>query len=337
MNKREIATMEVNFSEKFTTNFFICAGGFETRAKTFLKKYKKSVLKIDQSLILHYESQREDNERNFNWIKKQICVFSDKDPLVLPIHADKPLISCMQLKNKISQVASKIPDKKSVIDISGMTHLWALSAIHSCISCGLNVNIVYTEAKTYFPTKIQKDNVVKAWRSSQYEDAAKYLQSAGLKAVQILPEFNGNFRPGVPTCLIVFVGYEPNRVEGLVDAYAPGALIVLYGKSPHSALNWRTALSKDLHRDLFSQWHVREQDVGTFDIQAILGTLEKEFQHLSNEFDIAIAPQCSKMQALASYMFWQRHPEVQLLFTTPVRFNPGCYSKGEAKTYICST
>lgn len=336
MIRDKLVIEEFNFRDKLEAGLFICAGGFENRAKTFLKKSEKEFLTTDYSLILHYESQKNDNENNFEWIKKRIGVFSKKTPSIVSIHADKPIISCILLQEEILRLAAKVRNKKVIIDISGMTHLWALKTIHSCVSSGLDIKIIYTEAKTYFPVKSQKDQVVKAWRDRQYSSAAKYLQSAGLKAVQILPEFSGNFRPGVPTCLIVFVGYEPNRVEGLVDKYAPGALIVLYGKSPHSSLNWRTKLSKELHYELFSRWHVREEEICTFDIKLILNTLEREFKHLSSEYDIAITPQCSKMQAVASYLFWQRHPEVQLIFTTPVRFNPSCYSKGESQTFICA-
>jgi hypothetical protein len=164
--------------------------------------------------------------------------------------------------------------------------------------------------------------------------AAEYLQSAGLKEVQILPEFAGNFRPGSQTCLIIFVGYEPNRIKGLIDIYAPSAMLVLYGRSPHHGFSWRTRLSHELHEDLFSQWLVRRAEVSTLEVDQILKALEEEFSTIREHYDVAIAPQCGKMQALAAYLFWRRHPEVQMLFTSPVRFNPSNYSEGTGRTFV---
>jgi hypothetical protein len=214
-----------------------------------------------------------------------------------------------------------------------MTHLWAVATIHSCIRNGLRTTVVYTESKTYYPPKSQYRRVVRAWRERQYDIASKYLQSAGLGSVQILPEFSGNFGPGRPTCLILFAGYEPNRVEGLMDSYSPSAVLVVYGVSPHKGLAWRTHLSKELHRELFARWHVRETDVSTLGVDAIIQRLEEEFRPIRDQFDVAISPLCSKMQAVAAYLFWRRHPEVQLVFSSPVRFHPSHYSLASGKTF----
>ena len=160
------------------------------------------------------------------------------------------------------------------------------------------------------------------------------MQSTALKAIHILPEFGGNYRPGHKTCLIVFAGHEPNRIEGLVDDYAPARLIVLYGRSPHQEFQWRTRLSKDLHTDLFSKWHLREIEISTLRLDETLATLEAEFQVIREHYDVAITPMGSKMQALAVYIFWRRHPEIQLVFTTPIKFNPHRYSHQSRRTFI---
>jgi len=325
---------EFDFSSHIAVGLFVGAGGFENRAVSFVKRLRKSRLKVEESLLLQYDSQREDNEPNLNRLRLRLMEIVGREPQKVSIHADKPIKSSGEIKRRVEEIAASIIERTAIVDISGMTHLWALSAIHACLSCGFQTSVVCTEAKGYFPPKGDQRKVVRAWRDHQYDIAAKYLQSAGLKAVHILPEFGGNFRPGRPTCLVVFVGYEPNRVEGLVDAYAPGALIVLYGKSPHRHLHWRTKLSKDLHKALFSQWYVRETEISTLEVNEILGELEEEFEVIQEQYDIAIAPQCSKMQALASYLFWRRHPEVQLVFTSPVRFNPDRYSHGAKKTFI---
>lgn len=323
-----------DFTSELTKGLLVCAGGFEDRSLAFARRLRKRNINIEESVILQYESQREDNDTNFRELEYLLEKVTGKKPNVTPVNANTPLESCLAIKTVIEETAPGLRDYTALVDISGMTNLWALSSIHAVLRCGLDCSVIYTEARWYYPPKREQNRIVRAWKERRYDIASRYLQSSGLKAVNIPPEFVGNFRPGKQTCLIVFVGYEPNRAEGLIDDYAPGALIVLYGRSPHSQMYWRTQLSRDLHEELFSQWHIRESEISTLLPDKILEELESSFDILKEQYDIAIAPQCSKMQAVASYIFWRNHPEVQLLFTLPVRFNPNRYSKGSRTTYV---
>jgi hypothetical protein len=334
MTKPKVDIKVVNFIDNLAAGLIICAGGFEDRSITFIKHLSKNNTCIQEAICLHYESQKEDNELNYNKVMTHIKRILGREGLSVSVNADMPVLSYSSIKTEIEKAASKISNTNVIIDISGMTNQWSLGVIDACLTCRLNVSIAYTEAKWYYPSKGESQTIVAAWENNKYERASPFLQSAGLKAVHILPEFGGNFRPGKQTCLVIFAGYEPNRTEGLVDDYAPGALIVYYGKSPHKEMRWRTELSRSLHNKLFSNWLVKEIEVSTFDIVDILDNLERQFGVLKDKYDIAIAPQCSKMQAIASYFFWRSHPEVQLVFTSPVRFNPARYSRGSGPTYL---
>ena len=325
---------ELDFEATLSAGIFVGAGGFETRARAFARRIPKGS-HFSEAVVFHYQNQRRDNEPGFCGVSRSLKRLMGRAPTELEIDADKPIDSCRRISKTIRDLSAKGTEKSAVIDVSGMTHLWALGAVHACLTNGLRTTIIYTESKSYYPRKGERPKVVKSWRQRNYAAAAKYLQSAGLGSVQILPEFGGNFRPGKRTCLIIFVGFEPNRIEGLVDAYAPGALIVLYGVSPHDEFSWRTPLSKELHAELFQRWYVRESEVSTLTLADISRSLETEFQTIRDHYDIAVAPQCSKMQALASYVFWRRHPEVQLVFTSPVKFNPARYSWGAGRTFSC--
>lgn len=325
---------EFNFKEIVSTGLFVGAGGFEDRSLAFVKRLKKTDFNAEHYLLLDYQSQREDNAPNQQALTEKVLELSEISPSKVCVNAKKPIHSSAQIEQCIKRISSQIENRSALIDISGMTHLWALTTIHSCLKNGFKTSVVYTEAKSYFPRKSSRRQLLTAWKLKQYETAAKFLQSAGLKEVQVTPDFAGNFRPGAKTCLIIFAGYEPNRIQGLVDLYAPSAIIVYYGKSPHPNLEWRTSLSRDLHQDIFAQWLIRSCEASTLYVEHILAALEKEFKVIHREYDIAIAPQCGKMQGLAAYLFWRKHPEVQLLFTSPVRFNPELYSKGAGSTFL---
>lgn len=325
---------EFDFHSRTNIGLLLCIGGFEDRSVAFVERLRKDFCSVENSLILKYRGQIEENEPNYQLLRRRLKTIIGKRPESASVDAAIPIASLGKLEDKIQHIASRLSSRTVLVDISGMTHLVALGTIHSCISSGLHTSVVYTEAKSYFPQRREQEKLVRAWREKKYDIAVKYLQSAGLKAVHIIPVFAGNFRPGRQTCLMVFVGHEPNRIESLVDDYAPGVLIVFYGRSPHKEFQWRTTLSKQLHDELFSQWYVRETDISTLEVDDILLKLENEFQVVKEKYDVAIAPQCSKMQALASYLFWRRHPEVQLIFTSPVSFNPKRYSRGARRTFL---
>lgn len=322
------------FDEPIFAGLFIAAGGFEDRCLTFSKKIRKPLCFFRNALLMRYSHRTTANLPNTKKLADNLTRIIDRKPTFVTINPDRPILSFMKASKVIEKFALTAENRSVWIDISSMTHFMALSTIDICLNCGLRTNVVYTEANSYFPSKKHAALLAKAWKTRDYELAAKFLQSAGLKGIEIGPKFSGNFRSGAQTCLVIFTGFEPNRVQGLVDLYAPGAIVVYYGESPHAEMAWRTGLSKSLHEDTFSQWRTRCKETSTLEVDEIVRDLEREFAMIRGKFDVAIAPQGSKMQALASYMFWRRHPEVQLIFTSPVRFNPKVYSKGSGNTYV---
>ncbi len=323
-----------DFSRPTDGGLLIIAGGFEDRSLTFMKKLKEKKARFERIVLFQYQSQYEDNLKNFMHLFTLASKVCESRPEIVPIDLQHPLISCDSIKQIIQVMSLSLHKKIAFIDISGLTNLFFTVAIHNLLNALFDTHVIYTESRYYYPYRQDKEKIIKAWKEHNYELASEYLQSRGLGSIIIHPEFQGNFRPGKQTCLINFVGFEPNRIKGLVDEYAPGKLIIYYGVSPHKELTWRTQFSKDLHEDLFSDWYVHEAEISTMEINKILITIGVDFEYIQEEYDVAIAPQNSKMQALAAYLFWRQHPEIQLIFTTPVSFKPNSYSKLSKNTFI---
>ena len=332
MNDQQIIATEFDYSRESKVDLIVCAGGFEDRAIAFLDRLRTRLTHVRSAVLLKYASQSDDNDAGFERAYARLVQLLGKQPVVIEVDSDRPVFSASQIARAISESAA-MGAASAIVDISGMTHLWALCALEACSSNGLNTRAVYTEASGYYPLAKERAKLLKAWSTGDFELAREFLPSTALKAVHILPQFGGNFRPQKDVCLFVFAGFEPNRALGLVDLYSPGALVVAYGRSPYERLAWRTDLSRQLHRNMFKRWRTREIEVSTINVGSVLECLEKEFHVIRDEYDVAIAPQCSKMQALASYLFWRRHPEVQLVFTSPVRFAASRYSHGSGLTY----
>jgi hypothetical protein len=311
---------------------FIAAGGFEDRSLAFAKRVNARNFNAERSIIVRYANQIAANEPNYVMLLERTRRFC-RHVETVSVDDDAPLQSCLGLKTAIQEITSIAEGRHAVIDVSAMRHMWAIQALHACVQSGLTVDIVYTEARTYYPSARDRNRVLSAHRGHESDGAVELLQSTSLKGVHILPDFIGNFRPGRRTCLVVFAGFEPQRIGRLIDVYAPGSVVVLYGRSPRADLEWRTEFSRTLHNDVFATWHTREEYVSTLDVNDIITVLDRIFSVVRVEYDVALAPHCSKMQGIASYLFWCFHPEIQLVFSSPVKFNVGHYSNGAGETY----
>jgi len=234
------------------------------------------------------------------------------------------------------------------IDISGMMNLLILLTLYqaSKIISDKKIFVLYTEAQNYFPQKNGKDKILQFAEKQNENDIIKLgelLGASGARETIILPHFKGYFKEDFPTWLIFFVGYEPSRAIGLLDAYRPNILTICYGVSPHEHLKWRSDFSRKLHNKLnvFGQYTCSEMEISTFDIQEIISKLEsiymsedREGKVLYEKYNIAITPQCSKLQTVATYIFCQSHPDVQVVFCLPGLFNPEKYSKEIGKNWF---
>jgi len=324
---------EFDFTSEASYGIFIAAGGFEERVLTFVHRVNVPKFSIEQAILLRYVTQREDNEPNFNRLVAQVEKFTDNIEIIdADIHNPDKFLR--ELVGKIHYVSTSLIGRSAVIDISGMADVLICCCLRAADINLLQTSVVYTEASDYYPREPEWNDVIDVVKNRNFTGMAKFLQTAGIEDIQIPTDFKGNNRPGYKACLFMMVGYEPNRVQGLVDDYAPNAIVIFYGKSPHERLHGRQWLSINLHKHIFDGWRYREREnISTIEVENILDILETEYQTLRSEYDVGIASQCSKMQTVASYLFWKQHPEIQLIFTTPVKWERERYSLGEGRTF----
>lgn len=321
-------------------SLYLCAAGFEDRALGIVRQLKKE--RFAYSLILEYTTQKEDNKANLAILKKLLNDFSDKIPLTSPADLDNPLATQQNLAEKLKTI-----DNKKIthvfVDISGMANvliLQTLSEVHR-LFWDKKLYLLYTEAEQYYPNKEKEQDIYNIIQEENIEKFGTIFSSSGAKEIFILPDFKGRFKDSLPICLIFFVGYEPIRSKGLIEQYCPNLVVVCYGEPPHEKFKWRASFSKKIHEErVFSNYphidsiKINNEDISTFDIFDILTKLEKIYAIFYKEYNICITPQCSKLQAVATYLFTLTHPDIQVLFCLPGYFDPIKYSKGIGSSHI---
>jgi len=149
----------------------------------------------------------------------------------------------------------------------------------------------------------------------------------------VLDPFSGYRSHNARSALAIFAGYEAHRSTGVVEAVNPALLLLLYGNPGDPRLGWRLDLSRKLHRKFERSRPTAVEIVSTLQYTEGLCILEAYYQFLIDDYDLGLSPISSKMHVLATYLFWERHKEVQLTFPLPIGYNPENRPKGVAVTY----
>ncbi len=311
-------------------DLLIVAAGFEDRAIAGAVRLGKSLARFSGVVLVQYTAGLPGNDAHYDQLNRLLKEQGAAVEGTIVIDRSKPVLAHRQLREGIANVVARKQPRRAWLDISGLSSLLIVTGLHELRRLHVPVSILYSEADEYLPKQSEYERV-KTDSDQHFELSEALLQSATLSGLYILPDFAGSTRANKPACLFEFAGFEPHRATGLIDDYAPAAVVVFYGRSPYEDLAWRTKMSRDLHRGLFSRWHVREAETSTLQVEQILSDLEAQFAVLRASYDIAIAPQCSKMQVVATYLFWLRHPEVQLIFTSPAAYTR--HPAGFRRTY----
>lgn len=321
----------LDYSKKYDCDLLILAAGFEERCIKFIEDYK-FLDKLKKIIILKYSTHESDNKKNLDFL----ITISEKlgeRPIICEISPSDVKDNAKNLENHLNNII-KFETKNIIIDISSMTHFLIFQTLNSVqkVLPASSIRIIYTEANEYFPKPKEEEKFLEQIRRGLI---AEDLLSHNLRDVFILKEFVGNFKPNLPICLLMLVGYEVYRTEGIIEQYAPSRVVFFYGESPVIDFSKRADFSKNLHnlKGITKLVPSREEKISTLYVDKILNVLDSFYNLYIHNYNICIAPQCSKMQTVASYLFCQKHKDVQVVFTQPVAFNVKNYSIGYRTTY----
>jgi hypothetical protein len=356
----EIRKLKPSFLKDKKNSLYICAAGFEDRVKGIAESIKMiDGIIFKYSSILEYHSSFDykqtkgkqpffqKNKINLNYLYKSLINSSSN---ILPntlIDIDSQYKADSNFENTLNLI-NRLDIESVFVDISGMANFLILLTLNRVKSVfpDKQIFVLYTEAKEYFPKKEETKRILDLAEKRDENDILELgglLGASGGRETMILPSFKGYFREDLPICLIFFAGYEPSRAIGLLEVYRPNIVIVCYGVSPHRNFKWRTKFSKELHNKLkvFEQYRCSYLEVSTFFSEKILSTLEEIYTRADSDgkilyenYNVAITPQCSKLQTVATYLFCTSHPDVQVVFCLPGSFNPARYSEGIGNSWI---
>lgn len=326
-----IITTRLNFKKSaHDCDLLILAAGFEDRAFHFLSNstFKKDAICI----IIEFHSNPELNVDVFlKYLNKAKELFAPEAIQIVWLRENNVQLFERDLNEKLSKLPRSITDVW--IDISGMP------AYAICISLNSvrifyptqSQNIIYSAAQSYFPTF--EEYKILSKKSANNEEFVPKTMTMEMSEVLILETFSGHRSKEGISCLAVFPGYDANRTGGVIDSINPSMLLFLFGNPDTLELKWRLDLSKQLHRKFESTRKIAVEDVSTLDVKQSIDVLENYYEFLFEDYDFTIAPICSKMQVVGTFLFWERYKEVQLVFPLPVAYDIDKKPLGTSTTF----
>jgi len=294
-------------------DLFICSAGFEDRSLSVIEKISNKIV-VTNSVINLYNIKEEQllqgNKRNQIKIQRILEGISKERPVVI---TSNPSLSI-----PFGKILDKYLEKSktALIDITSFTRLYLYTLLYSLLHHNIQVDILYSEPKNYTP------NFTK-----------------GLEKIIIHP-----LMPGIPdqskkTLMIMFLGWEVQRAESVLEEFDPDFLITLAEESTDPIRrDWNNLTlekcSKLIKKSTFFFVPPLRTDI-------ILNKLESLYQQFNLEYDICILNIGPKINCLSIANFAYKHEEVQVLYPKPylwekevtIEGNPSPISIGKGRIH----
>ena len=311
-------------------DLFICALGFEPRCLTLPKLLADNGYRSNRVVFFEYDTNVDENELNRQELEEHLNVISH-DVQSLSLNDSSHPNELRRIIRSISEGTLK-RDGKITFDLSVAANRIVVTTMVILCEAEAELNILYSEAETYHPTKTEYE--VRPW---EWQDEAQLGLERGVSDVRPSREVPGEHLDHLPDAIILFPTFKPERSNAVIDFVDPSLIGArgehiawLVGIPPLPENQWRIQALKEIN-GLNSQ--DVQYDVSTFDYKDTLRTLESVYNGLSDRYKLTLSPIGSKMQALGSSLFSYIHPDARIVFAIPKEYNASQYSEGCRETW----
>jgi hypothetical protein len=311
-----VDALSENLSNAF--DIFICTTSFEDRCLTIPNAVKE--ISFEKIAICHFSNNYEAANRNLGLLRK---AFSNSD--VIEFEKDNPLIN---LDRIVKHILRYRPPKQKlvrlVIDITTFTHEMLMILVYLfqtyLTKPKFHITYLYCTATDYSTNETFEN---------------KWL-SKGVGQIRSVLGYGGEMLPGKKTALIIFVGFEDERVRSIIELFEPSKVMI-----GHASL--RGAINAELQRknkSIFDRlMKTLKIDAATFEFSCTTPSdtkkvLDDLIEKHNNQYNIVVASLNNKLSTIGCALSVMHRPEVQICYPTALSYNISGYSKPGDKVYI---
>lgn len=301
--KQKLSGISQNIGQQF--KLFICAASFEERSLSAPLSLSKDL--FEHVLILKNNDVAGAGNNNAFTIETH---FSEKAK-VIEITKSQSIRTADLILDEFTH-HKNIAASEICIDITCMTHETLLIIIslmkHVFGSDYSHALLLYCPAREYDPgTEYQK----------------KWL-SKGVKGVRSILGYSGRVLPSKKNRLLVLVGFEVQRAEGLISVYEPNSLALGWGDDPLNSNHKKVVESK--HKKLAQIFPTAQTfKFSSSDPYLVRDLLIQEAEK-SEDQNLLVAPMNTKLSTIGAALAAFAKPEIQLCYAPAITYNFENYS-----------
>lgn len=300
--------LEISSNEK--TDVYVCAMGFEDRSLGSNRDLSQKNFSSKFTCILKYDIHKTENSRNRSEIESTIQSFSNEY-----CYIDYLTNNREKFHRRFSLRLDKLSINTFTINISSMNSHMIICILNYALNNAKKIKIIYSNPVGYYSTLSTEDTF-----------------SSGIKEIFSLKEFRGTILPGYPLIAIILLGFDIIRAHGILLDLQPSKRI---GIIPNSLIEKDRKLSNRMlteHERIFEPG----EDIysfNIFDYQSVI----KKLIGLRNTYvennNISVILDGAKIHSIAALLFAKKFKDIQLIFSSPMKYYPNRYSYGTKNTY----
>ncbi|WP_299927813.1 hypothetical protein [uncultured Pelagimonas sp.] len=313
---------------------FLTCSGFETRAISAAKKFAEFGTQFDKSILATYNDPKNSSaELAFQPILRGLTEHPQASCVV-------PLEGATSFRKRLK---AELTDVDHVYcDITGFNTPAMFEALSGIMDSGKSMNVVYTEASEYSPSRQEFEEFFCEGREEDLFSVEEYEMSsfAYSKACEVdfISGFEGVVSPGYPYFLIAFLPFKRSRLGAVLQQIEASRRLLISGDPVRTDLKWRAWALEKINQDILDHNASQHKKLSTLDLKQTLDFLEETIRNMSIQYryNIVVAPLGSKIQKVACWLFGCRNPRVSVLQSNPVEVFADSYSHGAQDTFISS-
>ena len=306
-------------------DLFLCALGFEPRCLTLPRMLAENGYRSNRVLFFEYDTNVDENEVNRQALTACLNAISDN---VQPLSLGDPDYP-NELRHILESCSGEASgtDPRVTLDLSVAANRIVVTTMGTLFEAQAYLNVLYSEAATYYPTELEYTVDPSAWRTESLLGLER-----GVGAVRPSREFPGQHMDQLPDAIILFPTFKADRSQAVIDFVDPSLIgtrgeqiVWLVGVPPLPQNQWRIEALKEINGLTAND---RQHEISTLYYKETLSRLESIYQDRWEKYKLTLSPIGSKMQALGSSLFSYMRPDTRIVFAIPKEYNAGQYSDG---------
>lgn len=313
---------EFRLHEAGAASHLVCSASFEARAQKIPLLFRSQALQ--HSYVLH----NEENHR-VESSRRQLVGILEGTVQSIGVFGSDPIRSADVIAEVVKDLA-QVEGKHIFIDISTMmreTMLMVLGLLHLHHPEYDQVWIGYNSAGYPQAEGLGGDDVGR--------DANLPVLSYGVSDVRSVVGYPGDIDLSGDRHLLILMGFEVSRAEGIIYAKDPAFLSIGVGAIGHSTSSRNAKLNRHFADQLRSRYTgpVREFNIYPDDAELTAKAIESEISSVGLGKPILSAMNTKVTACGAAIAAW-RDPSIELVYAQPALYNHKDYSQPTDELYL---